>query len=192
MENDETLEPEEAPQRAAADSWQRSPMPPQRARLKYEKTFRAEEFAQIQLGLIPQQMEDKWFIYWEEPWLRFHRSWTGLCIYEVRLEEADGVCSVTEAWANRDPEQYTETDDGYDAQILDFLIVGLLLGQPAEFPMPPSLSGEVAEVYRHSLVGYSRPSSEPACPGESSGAEPPPTKSSLREFFLTLLRRFRK
>jgi len=33
------------------------------------------------MGLVPEEIEDKWFIYWEDDTLFFHRSWTGNCIY---------------------------------------------------------------------------------------------------------------
>ena len=35
---------------------------------------------QIRAGHIPEMMEDKWFIYWQDDRLFFHRSWTGYCI----------------------------------------------------------------------------------------------------------------
>jgi hypothetical protein len=38
------------------------------------------------LGCIPRDMDDRWFIYLEGEWVHLHRSWTGFCIYQVRLE----------------------------------------------------------------------------------------------------------
>ena len=32
-------------------------------------------------------MEDKWFIFMENGILYFHRSWTGVCIYQVHFDE---------------------------------------------------------------------------------------------------------
>jgi hypothetical protein len=37
--------------------------------LSYQATFNREQCARLKTGLIPQQMEDKWFIYYEEPHL---------------------------------------------------------------------------------------------------------------------------
>jgi hypothetical protein len=39
---------------------------------------------------------------------------------------------------NRDPEQYSETDDSHDVEMIDFLIDVLLLGRRAEFPSDES------------------------------------------------------
>ena len=76
---------------ATKDSWKREaftaglPIP-------YQKTFALDEFATIRRGLIPEVMEDKWFIYFEEPHLYFHHSWSGQPVYRVTLvENGDGV-----------------------------------------------------------------------------------------------------
>ena len=53
--------------------------------LRYDRTFTDEQFARIKIGTIPEQMEDKWFVYYEEPDLFFHRSWTGQPVYKVTL-----------------------------------------------------------------------------------------------------------
>ena len=50
----------------------------------------------IRQGMIPEVMEDKWFIYWKDDALFFHRSWTGFCIYVVRFA-ADGENKVLKA-----------------------------------------------------------------------------------------------
>ena len=59
---------------ASATSWKHLPAPSERERLQFEALFTDEEFEKLSLGLVPAQMEDKWFIYFAEGWLRFHRS----------------------------------------------------------------------------------------------------------------------
>lgn len=61
--------------------------------------------------VIPFSMEDKWFVFYEEPWLYLHRSWTGMCVFQVRFELIDGMYRVVEALVNRDPKEYGSTDD---------------------------------------------------------------------------------
>src|SRR5437588_10029082 len=74
-------------QRATRNSYSRhQPMPETKARMQVSQTFTDEEYQRMQMGTIPQEMEDKWFIYFEDGWFFFHRSWTGICIYQVRLE----------------------------------------------------------------------------------------------------------
>src|SRR5262245_2892281 len=120
---------------ATRDSWKVvKPMPEKRAKLAYSRTFDDAEHARVIRGLVPEEMEDKWFVFYEAPWLWFHRSWTGIAIYGVRLEGND----VAEAWVNRAPEEYAATDDAHDAAILGFLVDRLLLGRDVPFPVRSS------------------------------------------------------
>lgn len=68
-------------------------MPSQTQQLNVLRTFTAEEFDNIILGFIPRNMDDRWFIYYEPPCLSVHRSWTGLCVYEVYFEPVDNGSS---------------------------------------------------------------------------------------------------
>ena len=79
--------------RARAADWNRLAHPEQRELLAFHAEFDSAELAQISQGLVPQAMEDKWFIYLDEDdWLYFHRSWTGACIYAVQLlRSAEGA-----------------------------------------------------------------------------------------------------
>lgn len=126
---------------ATRDSWKRVPMPEQKKQLQVDRTFSEEEYQRLQIGLVPQEMEDKWFLYFEKGWLFFHRSWTGYGIYQVRVEPcaAQGVPSasqyrIAEAWVNRDASIYRYRDDDYDKALLLFLIEDLLLGYDVPFP----------------------------------------------------------
>ena len=106
---------------AEAGDWKHQPLPEARARLDLEMPLSAAEMRALSRGLLPQQMEDKWFVFREGDRVRFCRSWTGFCIYEVRLTAA----GVAEAWVSRDAEQYTATDDAQDARWLRQFLSGL-------------------------------------------------------------------
>jgi hypothetical protein len=137
------------------------PVPDARAPLDYARRFTREEHARIVRGLVPAKMEDKWFVFFEEGWLYLHRSWTGACIYGVRLAEDDDGSVVVEAWVSRAPEEYRRTDDGYDERLLAFLVDRLLLGRSVPFPIPEAIAeGEQAAVYRHHVVGDARANDE--------------------------------
>ena len=143
---------------ATRESWQNKPMPEARAALRYERRFTPEERRRLALGIVPRNMEDKWFIFLEDDWLCLHRSWTGACMYAVKLAATpDGGADVTEAWVNRAPDQYTRTDDDYDVKLLAFLVERLLLGHDAPFPVPPAVATpERSALYRHHVVGHER------------------------------------
>jgi hypothetical protein len=72
-------------------------------------------------------MEDKWFVFWEEPSLFFHRSWTGDCVFQLRLKPYELGYAVDEAWVNRDPEQYNSGGKSNEIKLISNLIEHLLL-----------------------------------------------------------------
>jgi hypothetical protein len=148
------------PETATRDSWKHRPLPDARAALAYARTFDRAEHARLQRGLVPDQMEDKWFIFLDGERLFFHRSWTGTCIYAVKLRAAGEGVAVEEAWANRAPEEYRETDDAYDAKVLGFLVERLLLGRDVKFPLREHVDPAKASAIIHSVVGYGRSNDE--------------------------------
>src|SRR5580698_7934636 len=144
--------------RASRTSWKTLPPPQQREPLGFAAAFNDAETELLVLGLVPKDMEDKWFIYFEGPayrqgWLLLHRSWTGACIYGVHLERSPGGARVADSWVSRDPAQYKGTDVEYDRKLLRFLMDALLLRQPAVFPMPAGVESAPAGVYQHTVVG---------------------------------------
>lgn len=103
---------------ATSVGWGLKEMPPRKLALPFRTRFSPNEMARIRRGNIPHEMEDKWYIYFQDGWLSFHRSWTGICIYRIRLEP-DGDCHrITECWVNREPEQYSSVDSDHDQRLL--------------------------------------------------------------------------
>lgn len=130
------LNKEDEPGRATRNSWHKlKDLPALTATLSIERKFNDVEFRTICLGLIPDSMDDKWFIFFEEPKLYFHRSWTGQCIYEVEFAREKESFIASKVLANRDPEQYKISDNIYDQALLLFLIENLLLGNQTPFPV---------------------------------------------------------
>jgi len=90
--------------------------------------FSAEQYKKLQYGLISKQMEDKWFIYFEEDWLYFHRSWTGYGIYRAQIlhekgDSEDSEYKIKDFYVERDKELYDSDDDEYDLDVLRLLIL---------------------------------------------------------------------
>ena len=111
--------------RAALKSdWKSEPMPAARAQLSLRREYLPEEFKRLAFGKIPREMEDKWFVYFEEPNLYLHRSWTGYCVYHVQFEQTKNGYAITQVSANRDAGQYTERNDERDALLLSYLLDG--------------------------------------------------------------------
>lgn len=151
----------ERPEVALSTSWVTKPLPSSVASLPFQHAYTAEEFAILARGLIPQEMEDKWTVFVQDGVLFFHRSWTGVCVFRVTLREQGGGYVVHEALVNRDPEQYKGTNDGYDADLLNFLIDTLLLGKRTPFPVPGDVpKAAPAGLYQHHIVGRAFPEVE--------------------------------
>ena len=119
---------------ATQTDWKTEPLPSKRTTIALNRRFSPVEMRQIRAGVVPQQMEDKWFIFWERNALYFHRSWTGHCWYVVQFIKDSDSCVMIEANVNRDPGQYKETSDERDAKMVSYLIDVLLLRQYAVMP----------------------------------------------------------
>lgn len=145
-------------ERATSSSWKHLPDPSKKEDLQFSMFFTDEEAERLMFGLIPQQMEDKWFIYFSDGWLRFHHSWTGAVIYAIRLDGSPAGVRVIESWVNRDPEQYSATDTEYDKKLLRFLIEAFLLKEAdVIFPLPSGLANSVPGAVQHSYIGRAYP-----------------------------------
>lgn len=108
----------------------------------------------IARGLIPDRMEDKWFVYHENATVFFHRSWTGYCIFQVGLVRQNDTYVVSDVLVNRDETQYSGSNAAYDQQLLLFLINHLLLGQRQPLPVPAGVPTDIATaLYHHHVAG---------------------------------------
>lgn len=110
---------------ATRDDWKKTkPMPAACDAISLDRTYTPSEFAILKEGHIPTRMEDKWFAYYEEPFLYLHRSWSGVCIYQVRFEPVCQGSRVVEVLVNRDAEQYPGTDGCRDGGLAGVLMDG--------------------------------------------------------------------
>jgi ADP-ribosylglycohydrolase len=89
-------------------------------------------------------MEDKWFIFYENDWLFFHRSWTGFGIFKAQLIKEQEGYAIKEFWAERNEVIYSNRDDDSDTESLVFLIAeGLLRVDVREIYVHNNLKSEV-------------------------------------------------
>lgn len=101
---------------ATKESWKRIPFA-SGVPIPFQETFLREEFDRVRKGLVPEVMEDKWFIYFEEPYLFLHRSWTGEPVYRLTLVADGEGASVAEALCVG--KQVEKTGPEYQAALLD-------------------------------------------------------------------------
>jgi ADP-ribosylglycohydrolase len=112
---------------ATKDTWKNHPIDNPK-RIAIDLHFTDKQFSKLITGLIQQEMEDKWFIYFENEWLYFHRSWTGNGMYKAKLNKQTDGYSITEFWAERNQEKYKNEDDSTDIETISFLIARGVLG----------------------------------------------------------------
>ena len=104
---------------ATCHDWKNTSMPAAHATVDLVRNYSLREFNSICRGIIPEQMEDKWFVFYTSPWLHVHRSWSGFCIYEVRFNEGQNGASIAEVRINMDPAQHA---GGSDPTLLGILL----------------------------------------------------------------------
>ncbi|WP_203294398.1 hypothetical protein [Maricaulis parjimensis] len=103
--------------------------------IPYSKSFSAEDFDSIRQGFLPGQMEDKWFIFFENNVLHFYRSWTGVGVFKVEFQsDADGAHVVSAKAVG----ESIPSGPVYAAELLGFLIDRKLLGREVPFPEMPA------------------------------------------------------
>ena len=111
---------------ATRTSWQNSPIEnPERTELKLH--FSDTQFGKLTRGLIPREMEDKWFIFYEDTWLYFHRSWTGFGAFKTQLIKGEKGYLINEFWTEGNKEKYNAPEKNKNIQHFVFLIACALL-----------------------------------------------------------------
>lgn len=102
-----------------------------------ELVLTRDQFEALRRGLLPVEMEDKWFAYMEDDRLFLHRSWTGHGIFEVQFQCHDDVCVAGEVLVTGDQEKLQRSSDDDTADLLRSVINTVLRSQP---PVPNPIS----------------------------------------------------
>lgn len=113
---------------AKREDWKTQPMPEEKITLDINRHYPAAEAEMICFGAIPWQMEDKWFIFYEDGRLFFHRSWTGLCVFVMHFCEEGDALVAHRLDINK------ETADADSESLAFHLIEVLLLDRPSDMP----------------------------------------------------------
>jgi len=137
---------------AKKSDWKNKELPKKRIVVDLDIIFDEKEMTLIKRGFVPSAMEDKWFIYYENNKLFFHRSWTGSCFYIVYFKVEDNNYKIIKAEINRDSEEYSETNDEKDKKLISYIIDLILLQKEAVFPSDEE-STENSALENWSFVG---------------------------------------
>jgi hypothetical protein len=85
--------------------------------------------------------------------LIFRRSWTGILINDVETEWRGDQLHLGRVQVNRDPKQYSQTDDSYDRRLLAYLIAVVLLNKYAPYPVKENGSSQPAALQAWATAG---------------------------------------
>lgn len=112
---------------ATKEDWEINSMPEKNTVFEIERHFTDEEIENLKFGHIPQEMEDRWFSYFEDNKLYIHRSWSGNCIYIVefhfkRKSMFDFKINHHNVIVNRDEDQYSNNDIREDINLVNELL----------------------------------------------------------------------
>ncbi|TLM72996.1 hypothetical protein ACONUD_07400 [Microbulbifer harenosus] len=105
------------------EDWKVKNLPIEREDLGYSNFFWDSDAEKIMSGHLPTSMDDKWFVYSENGWVYFVRSWTGHYIFAFQLTGSSaGGSRVISSWVNTNPEQYRSQSRESDVQLLNDVI----------------------------------------------------------------------
>ena len=100
--------------KATKDSWKILPMKNNIKELDINIVFSSEEIELIKLGHIPFEMEDHWFMYFDEKdnTINYYRSWSGLPVFRGYLDPDKNnifkleISLEKEVYSGRDTDYY--------------------------------------------------------------------------------------
>jgi len=88
-------DPDDSDQIATRSSWVNFPIK-ELTKVDIDLKFSEDQFLKIKNGFIPRQMEDKWFIFYEDDCLYFHRSWSGFGVFKAQILKQDNDYLIRE------------------------------------------------------------------------------------------------
>jgi len=115
-------------------------------------------------GFIPECMEDKWFMYFEDNVLYCHRSWTGQFVYKICFYVEKESVKISEIKFNSGVyKKDIQILPDFELNMALFLIERILLNRDIELPLNPCIklkTGMDYCIYRHGVVGNSNSNDE--------------------------------
>lgn len=138
---------------ATIDSWKSEPFE-YVVEIPYSSNFSEKEFRTMKAGLIPEAMEDKWFVYFKDGHLLIHRSWTGMPVYKVKIQKIGEGYKVGIAYMSVG---LVNDDKAYQANLLNFLVSNLLLGKSVPFPNDNTFKEKIPGIVQHGFSGTGYP-----------------------------------
>lgn len=113
--------------KANKNSWTIKPMPANPIVLDFDILVQKDLVPALTKGFIPKEMEDKWFIYFEDNKLFMHRSWTGFLVCSINFKEQDGGLRSDKIEINSDKDQFEPTPYPEFLLMIENIVANLIL-----------------------------------------------------------------
>ena len=111
------------------------------------------EFAKARLGFTPKEMEHKWFICYDDPFLMFFRSWSSSCVYRIEFSRQGDDVVVKQALWDPQSTAVDEAQTDYQTEFARFMLLGYLIGRDLKPPSAPSAKAKYQPLHSHHAVG---------------------------------------
>jgi len=128
-------------------TFKKLPMPKKHSFVSLGLELNAFDSYMVRRGVIPHQMEDKWFMYCTGNSIHMRRSWTGYLVYEIKFDLRGDGMYLQQLLINRNTKQYSGTDDNFDKALALFLLKTFLLRLPSQYPTKEDTENQALEVW---------------------------------------------
>jgi hypothetical protein len=108
------------------EDWAITGMPDTYAEAYVDRHLSEIEYHALIQGFSPRDMDDRWLMYLKDDWLYLHRSWTGFCIFKVKLQSIGNEFRLTNLQINRNYTQYKSTNIEADKNELNSVLNTLI------------------------------------------------------------------
>ena len=111
---------------ATAKDWKTTPMPDdpnEVSELPFDFIIPAEAMDIIRKGHIPEAMEDHWFMYCDDEYIRYFRSWSGICAFEAHFKKKGDDYQVDKLRINHAQAKFGTNADEAGAALFRHLII---------------------------------------------------------------------
>lgn len=86
-----------------------------------------EDMDVLRKGHIPEVQEDHWFMYCDDEYIRYYRSWTGMCAFEAHYRKSDvGKYIIDKVTVNHALTEFGINNDFAATHLLLYLLVAEL------------------------------------------------------------------
>lgn len=113
---------------AVETDFETSRMPTNTIQVSASMSLNAEQMRRVRFGLVPKEMDDRWFVFFEDPHLFISRSWQHKMFYCADFEESeDGGGELRKIVINADVGSTTKQGANHARKLVRFIIMDLLV-----------------------------------------------------------------